>query len=101
VDGVNSLTPPQRLRLAQPVARPPTGHPVRRVWMPTPGTTDHRPFGIPVMADRAGPAWAKRALEPAWEAKFEPNSDGVRPGRSCHEAIEAIQARMNQQDQDV
>ena len=32
----------------------------------------------------------KFALEPEWEAKFEPNSYGFRPGRSCHDAIEAI-----------
>ena len=30
------------------------------------------------------------ALEPEWEAKFEPNSYGFRPGRSCHDAIGAI-----------
>ncbi len=30
------------------------------------------------------------ALEPEWEAKFEPNSYGFRPGRSCHDAIEMI-----------
>jgi RNA-directed DNA polymerase len=30
------------------------------------------------------------ALEPEWEAKFEPNSYGFRPGRSTHDAIEAI-----------
>jgi RNA-directed DNA polymerase len=29
-------------------------------------------------------------LEPEWEAKFEPNSYGFRPGRSCHDAIGAI-----------
>jgi RNA-directed DNA polymerase len=32
----------------------------------------------------------KLALEPEWEAKFEPNSYGFRPGRSCHDAIAAI-----------
>ncbi len=32
----------------------------------------------------------KLALEPEWEAKFEPNSYGFRPGRSCHDAIYAI-----------
>ena len=32
----------------------------------------------------------KLALEPEWEAKFEPNSYGFRPARSCHDAIEAI-----------
>lgn len=30
------------------------------------------------------------ALEPEWEAHFKPNSYGFRPGRSCHDAIEAI-----------
>lgn len=30
------------------------------------------------------------ALEPEWEARFEPNSFGFRPGRSCHDAIAQI-----------
>ena len=32
----------------------------------------------------------KAALEPEWEANFEPNSYGFRPGRSCHDAIKQI-----------
>lgn len=32
----------------------------------------------------------KLALEPEWEAVFEPGSYGFRPGRSCHDAIENI-----------
>ena len=56
---------------------------------------------VPVIADRAGQALAKLALEPEWEAKFEPNSYGFRPGRSCHDAIEAIHASINQQDKYV
>ena len=35
-------------------------------------------------------ALVKLALEPEWEASFEPNSYGFRPGRSTHDAIEAI-----------
>jgi len=42
------------------------------------------------MADRALQALVKLALEPEWEAKFEPNSYGFRPGRSAHDAIDAI-----------
>lgn len=42
------------------------------------------------MNDRALQALVKMALEPEWEARFEPNSYGFRPGRSCHDAIEAI-----------
>jgi RNA-directed DNA polymerase len=30
------------------------------------------------------------ALEPEWEARFEPKSYGFRPGRGCHDAIESI-----------
>jgi RNA-directed DNA polymerase len=43
-----------------------------------------------VILDRAHQALAKLALEPQWEARFEPNSYGFRPGRSCHDAIGAI-----------
>ena len=42
------------------------------------------------MKDRALQALVKLSLEPEWEAKFEPNSYGFRPGRSAHDAIEAI-----------
>jgi len=42
------------------------------------------------MQDRATQALVKLGLEPEWEAKFEQNSYGFRPGRSCHDAIEAI-----------
>ena len=42
------------------------------------------------MYDRAAQALVKMALEPEWEALFEPNSYGFRPGRACHDAIEAI-----------
>ena len=43
VDGVKSLTPPQRLRLAQTLSLSPQVQPVRRVWIPKPRTTEHRP----------------------------------------------------------
>jgi len=97
VDGVKSLTPPQRLRLAHELTLHLKATPVRRVWIPTPGTTEQRPLGIPVMYERAAQGLAKLAWEPAWEATFEPHSDGFRPGRSCHDAIEAIHASINQQ----
>jgi Retron-type reverse transcriptase len=42
------------------------------------------------MHDRALQALTKDAMEPEWEAKFEPNSYGFRPGRSVHDAIGAI-----------
>ncbi|MEO0869299.1 MAG: reverse transcriptase domain-containing protein [Cyanobacteria bacterium J06642_11] len=45
---------------------------------------------VPVMQDRGAQALVKQALEPEWEAKFEPNVYGFRPGRSCQDAIGAI-----------
>jgi RNA-directed DNA polymerase len=49
-----------------------------------------RPLGIPTIKDRALQALVKLALEPEWEARFEPNSNWVGPGRSCQDAIGAI-----------
>jgi retron-type reverse transcriptase len=46
------------------------------------------------MANRAGQALVTAALEPEWEARFEPNSYGFRPGRSCQDAIAAIFASI-------
>jgi len=48
------------------------------------------------MQDRATQALVKLGLEPEWEAKFEQNSYGFRPGRSCHDAIGAIYSAINQ-----
>ena len=60
------------------------------MWIPKPGRNEKRPLGIPVMRDRAVQALAKAALEPEWEAVFEGDSYGFRPGRSAHDAIESI-----------
>ncbi len=53
-----------------------------------------RPLGIPYFRDRAKQALAALTLEPHWEALFEPNSYGFRPGRSAHDAIEAIHSSI-------
>lgn len=90
VDGVKNLTPPQRLKLVQTLSLPQTAQPTRRVWIDKPGKMEKRPLGIPTLRNRAEQALAKLALEPEWEARFEPNSYGFRPGRCVHDAIEAI-----------
>jgi len=90
VDGVKSLSPVQRLKLVQSLRLNNKVKPTRRVWIPKPGTEEKRPLGIPVMNDRAVQSLVKLGLEPEWEARFEPNSYGFRPGRSCHDAIDAI-----------
>ena len=91
VDGIKNLPPMQRFNLVNLL---PSRHlktsPTRRVWIPKPGRDEKRPLGIPTMYDRALQALVKLGMEPEWEARFEPNSYGFRPGRSTHDAIEAI-----------
>ncbi|WP_408037540.1 group II intron reverse transcriptase/maturase [Tolypothrix bouteillei] len=96
VDGVKALTPKQRLALVAKLKLGSKVKPTRRVWIPKPGKDEKRPLGIPTMYDRALQALVKLALEPEWEALFEPNSYGFRPGRSCHDAIGAIHTSINQ-----
>ncbi|MBE9161007.1 group II intron reverse transcriptase/maturase [Tychonema sp. LEGE 06208] len=90
MDGVKSLTPKQRTNLVGKLKLEGKAKPTRRVHIPKPGTAETRPLGIPTISDRALQALCKMALEPEWEAKFEPNSYGFRPGRSCHDAVGAI-----------
>jgi RNA-directed DNA polymerase len=80
IDGVKSLPPSQRLQLAQTLSQLPQAQPLRRIWIPKPGKSQKRPLSIPVMTDRAAQSLVKLALEPEWEAKFEPNTYGFRPG---------------------
>jgi retron-type reverse transcriptase len=83
IDGVKAVGPLIRLlfveRLRTPAAI--TAQPVRRVLIPKAGKPD-----------RAHQTLARLALEPQWEARFEPNSYGFRPGRSCHDALLAVPA---------
>ena len=94
IDGVKSLTPSQRLILAQNISLKQKPLPARRIFIPK-VNGEQRPISIPSMKDRACQALVKLVLEPEWEAKFESNSFGFRPGRSAHDAIEAIFDSIN------
>jgi RNA-directed DNA polymerase len=92
VDGQVVLTDQGRAELAHWVqhhARPWHARPVKRVYIPKQGGK-LRGLGIPVLVDRVLQARVLNALEPEWEARFEPKSYGFRPGRGCQDAIGAI-----------
>lgn len=91
IDNRLALKPKSRMALVRRMVKhtPWKVHPARRVYIPKPGKPGQtRPLGIPTIENRVAQAIVKNALEPGWEARFEPNSYGFRPGRSTHDAIE-------------
>src|SRR5260370_26783109 len=65
--------------------------PVRRVHIPKGGSsTETRPLGIPTLEDKVLQRAVVMLLEPLYEQDFYDCSYGFRPGRSAHQALEAL-----------
>ena len=94
IDGEVALTPEARADVAVRVHQSILSwnpRAVRRVYIPKASNRAKlRPLGIPVILDRCHQARVRNALEPEWEARFEPRFYGFRPGRSCQDAVRAI-----------
>ncbi|MDJ0718876.1 MAG: reverse transcriptase N-terminal domain-containing protein [Prochloraceae cyanobacterium] len=90
VDGIKFLSTEERSQLALNLKIDEKSRAAKQVWLPQLEGKQARPLKIPTLEDRAKQALLKLALEPEWEAYFEPNSYGYRPGRSPHDAIAAI-----------
>lgn len=84
VDGKLVLRNLERIKLVYNLRLDGSADPIRRVYI---SKSDlKRPLGIPTIKDRAKQALLKLALEPEWEAKFDSNSFGFRPGYSTADA---------------
>ena len=64
--------------------------PVRRAWIPKPGSREKRPLGIPAVRDRIVQGALRHVLEPIFETEFAEHSYGFRPGRGAKDALRCV-----------
>lgn len=68
--------------------------PVRRVHIPKGDGSQTRPIGIPTFEDKILQRAVAMVLEAVYEQDFLHSSYGFRPGRSAHQALEALQHQV-------
>jgi RNA-directed DNA polymerase len=70
--------------------------PVKRVWIPKPGSSEKRPLGIPTVRDRIVQTAVRMVIEPIFEVGFAEHSYGFRPGRGCRDALRRVQQLLDE-----
>lgn len=65
-------------------------HPVKRVYIPKPGSSEKRPLGIPAVRDRVVQKALLMVIGPIFEIGFSENSHGFRPRRGCKTALREV-----------
>ena len=68
--------------------------PVRRHYIPKPGSSKLRPLGLPTVRDRVVQEACRSMIEPIFEAEFLDNSHGFRPGRSVETACVQVEQNL-------
>jgi RNA-directed DNA polymerase len=70
--------------------------PVRRCWIPKPGSKEKRPLGIPAVRDRIVQGAVRNVIEPIFEREFAEHSYGFRPGRGCKDALRRVDSLLHE-----
>jgi RNA-directed DNA polymerase len=68
--------------------------PVKRVWIPKPGSREQRPLGIPTVRDRVVQNAVRHVLEPIFERNFAEHSYGFRPKRGAKDALRRVDSLL-------
>lgn len=65
--------------------------PVRRTYIPKPGSPEKRPLGIPTIIDRIVQTALRNVIEPIFEHEFDSCSYGFRPNLGCQNALGEVE----------